>query len=124
MKGRKKTYTIFQLASAVVMILALLWLTVSTPFVYAAQQELAKHNKAVTSNPLSGAEEENNSNSFGNTTEEKKPSGGNSLSEEYLHDLHTDDQFISAVSQVHKSENDRIYTAFHGEVHVPPPNAA
>lgn len=125
MKGNKKTYTVFQLASAIVMILALLWLTVSLPFVYAAQQELAKHTKAATSSPLSLAEEETSSgNTLGNTTEEKKPSGNNNLSEEYLHNHCNDDHFISAISQIHKSENDRIYTAFHGEVHVPPPNIA
>ena len=124
MKGRKKTYTIFQLASAVVMILALLWLTVSTPFVYAAQQELAKHNKAVTSNPLSGAEEENNSNSLGNTTEEKIPADGNAATEEYLHNQYKDDYFCAEMLRSHECENMRIYIAFHSEILVPPPNAA
>ena len=40
-KGRKR-YNVFQLSSAVLMLIALLWLTVSAPFVYAAQQELTK----------------------------------------------------------------------------------
>lgn len=123
MKGRKKTYNVFQLASAVIMILALVWLTVSAPFVYASQQELAKQNKASTTNMLGNAEEETN-NSLGNTTEEKKPSGNNTISEEYLHHHHIDDNFISTISRFHKCENSGVYNAFHGEVHVPPPNAA
>jgi hypothetical protein len=123
MNRRKTTYSVFQLASAVVMIAALLWLTVSTPFVYASQQELAKQNKAASSGMLSGTEEET-SNSLGNSTEEKKPSGNNSFSEEYLHHHHIDDNFISTISTFHKCENSGVYNAFHGEVHVPPPNMA
>ena len=123
MKRNKRPYSIVQLASAVIMILALLWLTVSTPFVYASQQELAKQHKAASNSTLGGTEEET-SNSVGNTTEEKKPSGGTSVSEEYLHNHHTDDHFISPISQFHKSENAAVYNAFHGEVQVPPPNVA
>jgi hypothetical protein len=124
MTRTKKPYNVFQLASAVVMILALLWLTVSTPFVYASQQELAKQTKmADTTTDLGGNDEEAN-NSLGNTTEEKKPTGSTSLSEEYLHHHHIEDLFISPISQFHKTENAGVYTAFHGEVHVPPPNIA
>lgn len=124
MKKNKKTYSIFQLASALIMILALLWLTVSAPFVYASQQELAKQNKVASSSSDLGNTEEEAGNSLGNTTEEKKSSGSNSASEEYLHNHHTDDHFISPISQFHKSENAGVYNAFHGEVHVPPPNVA
>ena len=124
MKRNTKPYSIFQLASAVVMIMALLWLTVSTPFVYASQQELIKQHKGATnSSALVGTEEEA-ANSLGNTTEEKKPSSGSSLTEEYLHDNHIVDRFISPISQFHKCENARVYNAFHGEVQVPPPNRA
>ena len=122
MERNKKTYSVFQLASAVIMILALLWLTVSTPFVYASQQELAKQSK-VASTDFGTTEEETN-NSPSNTTEEKKPSGSSSVSEEYLHNHHSDDHRIAPGSQFHKSENTGVYNAFHGEVHVPPPNVA
>lgn len=117
MKRAKKPYTVLQLASAVVMILALLWLTISIPFVYVAQQQMS-----ITTTDL-GCEEEAG-NPLGNTTEEKKHSGSNSLSEEYLHHYHAEDLFISPIAQFHKSENAGVYNAFHGEVHVPPPNAA
>ena len=124
MKRTKKTYSVFQLTSAIVMIIALLWLTVSTPFVYAAQQDLAKHSKVMDSDNSSPCEEEETSSSLGNTTEEKKPSGGNSLSEEYLHHHHYDDNFFTIVSQKHKCENADVYVAYHGELLVPPPNVA
>lgn len=124
MKRTKKPYSVSQLASAVLMILALVWLTVSTPFVYASQQELARqHTIAGTAGNFGGCEEEPG-NALGNTTEEKKTSGGSSFSEEYLHNHHAEDLFISLISQFHKCENAGVYTAFHGEVHVPPPNVA
>lgn len=124
MKRNIKPYSFFQLASAVIMLLALLWLTVSTPFVYASQQELAKQNKAANASNMLGGNEEEAGNTIGNTTEEKKPSGGNSFSEEYLHDHHIEDHFISPIAQFHKCEDAGVYTAFHGEVQVPPPNVA
>ena len=105
------------------MIIALLWLTVSTPFVYAAQQESAKMGK-VTNSTESPCEEEDSSNSIGNTTEEKKPSGGNSFSEEYLHTHHFDESFITTISRKHKCENAGIYVAYHGELDAPPPDVA
>jgi hypothetical protein len=102
------------------MVLALLWLTVSTPFVFSRQQELAKQYKMIQS-PFSGSEEET-ANPFGNTTEEKAPSG-NSFSEEYLHDNHSGGHFFSVVVQYRKCEDAGIYIAYHGELLVPPPNA-
>ena len=123
MSKPRKIYNSFHLLSAVFMILALLWLTVSMPFVYASQQKLAKQDKIEnTGSPLAGNEEEA-ANPFGNTTEEKAP-GGNSLSEEYLHDHHSADYFFSIISQYHKCVNAGTYVAYHGELLVPPPNAA
>ncbi len=123
MKKNKRTYSVFQLVSAVCMILALLWLTVSAPFIYASQQEFAKQNQTAKADfPVSGNEEENNP--FGANTEEKAPSTSNSFSEEYLHDNHKAEYFFSIASQYHKCENAGTYVAFHGELLVPPPNVA
>jgi hypothetical protein len=116
MKRKKRTYSVLQLASAVTMILALLWLTISLPFVYESQQQ-------VNSSCVIGGTEEESGNTCGNNTEEKKPSG-NSVSEEYLHNHEVDDHFMSPIIQFHKSVNADVYTAFHGEVHVPPPNVS
>lgn len=122
MKRNRKIYSAFQLFSAVIMILALAWLTVSTPFVYACQQELAKqHKMEKAASPLAGTEEESAKPPAGGT-EEKTP-GSNSLSEEYMHDFHITSHFLIEVSQYHKSENSDVYIAFHGELLVPPPNS-
>ena len=73
--------------------------------------------------PLS-PDEEDASNPFGNSTEEKPHSGNSSisLSEEYLHDNHKAEYLFSITSSYHKAENADTYTAFHGELLVPPPN--
>ena len=69
----RKTFSVFQLASAVFMIAALLWLTISAPFVYAGQQKLAQQEKSTSFPVPLAANEEDTSNPFGNTTEEKAP---------------------------------------------------
>jgi len=120
MKGTKKIYSFSHLASAVFMIAALLWLTISAPFVFASQQQIAKQNKMVNSQSPVSANEEEGSN---NTAEHKAPSA-NSFSEEYLHDAHADEHFFSMDLQYHKCEDADTYIAFHGELLVPPPNAA
>jgi hypothetical protein len=123
MKKYQRIYNPYHLLSAVFMICALVWLTISAPFVYASMQEHAKQDKIENmGSPVSGNEEET-ANPFGNTTEEKAP-GNSSLSEEYLHDHHSTDCFFSIALQYHKCENADTYHAFHGELLVPPPNAA
>jgi FPC/CPF motif-containing protein YcgG len=125
MSKTRKKYKIAQLVSAVFMILALFWLTVSAPFVYSCMQNIAKQDKSTqaTSNIADNNEEET-ANPFGNSTEEKAAGGINSFSEEYLHDHHVTDDFFSIVAQYHKCEDAGTYVAFHGELLVPPPNAA
>lgn len=104
------------------MIVALLWLTISTPFVYRAQQALAsQQHKATDQSNCQGNEEE--SNPFGNSTEEKAPSAS-VVSEEFLHDCHLSHYFGIQTISFYKRENAGTYIAFHGELHVPPPNAA
>lgn len=120
MERTKNIYSILQKVSAVFMILALLWLTVSCPFVLASQHQLAKEGKITqTQSPPGGSEEENNP--FGANTEEKTP-GATSFSEEFLHAHHTAHHFPVTDPAYHKYENAGTYTAFHGELLVPPPN--
>lgn len=117
-------YNRFHGFSAILMTLALCWLTVSTPFVFIHQQEMAKQGNIVSAeNPLPPNEEEA-PNPFGNNTEEKAPNGSNSFSEEYLHDNHRSEYLFAIISQYHKGENAGTYIAFHGELLVPPPNQA
>ncbi|MGG9970861.1 hypothetical protein ACQ33O_03610 [Ferruginibacter sp. SUN002] len=122
MTKRKTTYTIFQKATAIFLMLNLLWLTVSTPFVAAAQQELAKQQK-VLATEASSSDDGNSEDCTNNNVEEKVPSSTN-LAEEFLHDHHITHHFFSVVSHYHKLENADNYIAYHGELHVPPPNAA
>jgi hypothetical protein len=127
MKKSRKPYTFFQKASSIFLMLVLLWLTVSTPFVIATQQELAKQQKAMSCNlPISDSEEEgtNSSDNNNNNIEEKVPNSGNSFSEEFLHVHHTTQDFGAKTARNYKFENSGTYIAFHGELHAPPPNAA
>jgi hypothetical protein len=119
MKERGKKYTFFQKISSVFLILTLCWLTVSAPFVAACQQQLAKQQK-VMCDPA-GCEDEANESDAGNNIEEKVP-GATNLAEEFLHHSHTEHHFISIISLHHKLEDAGSYTAFHGELLVPPPN--
>lgn len=125
MNRNQKPYNFFQLASSVFMILALLWLTISTPFVYNSQQnKIGKEKIALTQNSLADNNEEGSStNPFGNTTEEKNPNS-TSLTEEYLHDHYIHDHFFLVSSKSYKCENVDTYIAYHGELLVPPPNQA
>jgi hypothetical protein len=92
--------------------------------VFAAQQELAKQNQTKNAGTPLACNEEEATNPFGNNTEEKAPGSSSSFSEEYLHDHHINDQFISIALQFHKLENAGTYIAFHGELEVPPPDAS
>lgn len=125
MRKNHKTYSILQKASTVFMMLALLWLTISLPFVLSGQQEIAKQQHTENAGtPLTGNEEES-ANPFGNgnSTEEKAP-GNSSFSEEYLHDHHKEDGLLAAGRQYRSCEDARNYIAYHGEMLVPPPNVA
>lgn len=115
-----KYYSFLHRVSAICMMLALLWLTISAPFVFSAKQEIAQHH--TTCHGVPGATDEDSTNPFGNNTEEKAPTSGNSFSEEYLHDHSKTDAFYLIISRCHNCENSDTYNAFHGELLVPPPN--
>jgi hypothetical protein len=123
MKRTSKIYSAFQAASAVFMMLALLWLTISLPYVYESQQKMAKEAKStISDSSMADSSDEENSGPVG--AEEKNPNSNNSVSEEYLHDAHVEEYFFSASSQFYKCVSAGIYIAYHGELDVPPPDAA
>ena len=98
------------------MVLALAWLTISTPFVYADRersQELAKQINAAE-----GDEEC----AIPSTNEEKSESGINTLSE-YLHDLHTQDHPFDSIENYYKCHPANLYFSHHPECFSPPPEA-
>lgn len=112
-------YTRAQRVSSLLMILTLLWLTVSVSFVYASQVESKAEKKAMAAFPSENEEE--SANPFGNTTEEKNP-GSTSFSEEFLHHPADDNLFSFFSRSFSTGEHARLYVAFHGELLVPPPN--
>jgi hypothetical protein len=93
------------------MILALIWLTVSTPFVYAGQQAMKETQKSSSLN---------DTNPFSNTTEEKSESGVNTLSE-YLHEIHNIEHIPVLLVKNYESHRCSIYFDFHPELISPPP---
>jgi hypothetical protein len=117
------TYNIYHFCSAIFMILALLWLSVSAPFVFASQKHADSSTCCPTQPPFAGAGDENNS-PAGNTTEEKTPKSVNNFSEEYLHDDHRPDHLSLINLQFFKNQDAGIYHAYHGEPLVPPPDFA
>jgi hypothetical protein len=122
MLNYRKIYTLKHKLSAVFMMVALLWLTVSTPFVFAASQKMAKEIKTEKKQlPATDTEEE--STPLGNNTEEKAPNT-NTFSEEFLHNHPESHYFLSKTSSYNKCADAATYVAFHGELLVPPPNAA
>jgi hypothetical protein len=100
---------------------ALLWLTISAPFVQASQKYFDRYHSDTRS--LTDKAEEDSTNPFGNNTEEKAPSSTN-FSEEYLHDDEESHDFGINVSLLHHSQDAGTYIAYHGELLVPPPNKA
>lgn len=111
----KRAGTILSIA---LMLFALLWLTVSTPFVYAAQQ--ASQQQALNNAALE--QDEDSLNPFTNTTEEKTESGANTLSE-YLHDTCMQVQHTIPPSTYTDERPFLAYSIFNGELISPPPEA-
>jgi hypothetical protein len=123
---KAKTYLRFQIGSAIFMMIALAWLTISAPFILESQKQLAKSSissSEETQSPLSGNEEESGK-PLGSNIEEKAPKTFNTFSEEYLHDHYRSGHLVSLSLQYHKHKNADIYIAYHGEPLVPPPNVA
>jgi hypothetical protein len=123
MKKNRQTYLFSQKASAVFLMLALFWLTISTPFVCEFQQEMAKLKmEKQQTTPAAGDEE--TANPLGNSTEEKTVTNGSNFSEEYMHDHSAVHYIFIEIARFHKLINSETYIAFHGELLVPPPNMA
>ena len=103
--------------------LTLAFLTVSLPFVYHAKQ-IADIETSSDPNTTIGENEEDNDNPFANTTEEKPATSISVGSEEYLHELHSEEQYLAALSKEYLTLDVSIYNAFVGELISPPPDAA
>lgn len=125
----KKGITTYQLRhhlTSILMLVTLLWLTVSTPFVVSAQLKAEKQKTALVSaasaDQNDDADDEQSCTALGGATEEKTSNGFNTLSEEYLH---TDNELfhLAELSLNHtRTHTFAEYVAFHGEMLCPPPN--
>ena len=115
MTRNKTTYSIRQIFSGLFMIATLLWLTVSTPFVFKAQQEQKKEAK-------NQSKQNDNTNPFSNTTEEKNESSVNTLSE-YLHEPPALETNFIMLTRLYKLYSSKIYFEHHPELLSPPPEA-
>ncbi|RYY98495.1 MAG: hypothetical protein EOO11_07885 [Chitinophagaceae bacterium] len=114
MHTRKHTYNLLHRVSSLLMMLALLWLSVCTPFVYAAQLDV----KAATEQQ---ADADDNA-PLTNTNEEKTESG-TSLLQEYLHEpLHLHHHFDTDIAEFHRYAADD-HVSYHPEFVAPPPEA-
>ncbi len=97
--------TIINQASAIFLVLALVWFSVGITFNSCSQPfDILNNIESTTDTP-----------------EEKIPPS-NLFSEEYMHEHHMPHFFIDITAAVHFIEDARNYPAFHGELLVPPPN--
>jgi hypothetical protein len=104
-------FSLKSVISSLFMIIALLWLTVSIPFVFASQQTQQKEIQK-----QAGADK----NPFSTTTEEKNESSVSSLSE-YLHDLNSMNHHFIVLKRIYKCHTSDLYYAYHPELLSPPP---
>ena len=119
---KKSVYTTRARAYAVLMILTLLWLTVSIPVVFDAQQELAQQETKSNLSDNAFPAENDDANPYSGSTEEKTPASGN-LSEEYIHGSNSH-SFAAIVKMSYDNHHSsELYIAFHGDLHCPPPNS-
>ncbi|HRE50934.1 MAG TPA: hypothetical protein PK339_05925 [Flavitalea sp.] len=106
--------------------LTLIWLTVSLPFALAAKQSIQAKQQVEKENSSKEQQEKTDSSGFANT-EEKTSNSNNSISsmtEEYLHDHHADEEYFRLLSRKYAQESVSIYIAFYGELISPPPDQA
>jgi len=99
--------------SSLFMMMALLWLTISTPYVFASQQAQQKEIQKQAANT-------EDRNPFSTTTEEKNESSVSTLSE-YLHDLNSMSHHFIVLTRIYRCHAPDVYYAFPPELISPPP---
>jgi len=123
-----KGYTcniLFRWASGIFMMLVLLWLTVSTPFISEFQQQMADREKDLHKDCGGNCREKDVATAcipFANITEEKTESSASiTFSEEYTHDHHEQLTNLDDILKHAKCRHSALYIAFQGELLSPPP---
>ena len=119
MKHSRKQAKTRRVVSSVFLMLTLIWLTVSLPFI---SQSREGAGCAATAFNFAGDCEDETEKSIPNTAEEKTPNNANPLSEEYLHSAHPFEPHPDLLSKQYRPEASEIYLTFHGELISPPPD--
>lgn len=117
MKKGKQIYTFRHIASSLLMLAMLAWLTVCLPLV----NQSAKSGKAQTGQTSQDSKTDN-SNPLNNTNEEKSESGTSLLSE-YIHEVPVMERHFILLSSVFRGHPSDLYIAFHPDMIIPPPEA-
>jgi hypothetical protein len=103
------------------LMLALVWLSVCTPYVYKFQQKVKLEKQAVA-DAGADTDSEDGGNPLTNTNEEKSESGPNTL-QEYLHEpLHLEHPSMEQINEYGHFEQ-KASVAYHPELISPPPEA-
>jgi hypothetical protein len=104
--------------AAITMLLALLWLTISTPFVFASKQAKQQHAKQMQAESSCG--ECVDDDAPVNQPEEKSEKGVSALSE-YLHAHDFAIKQLIFHLQHNKCHSTELYFAYHPDLFSPPP---
>lgn len=115
MKRSQQAGSLKHIAYSVLMIFTLLWLTVSTPFVYQADQVQKKLSRQSNQQSQAG-------NLFSNITEEQNENSVNTLSE-YLHETQLVNSHFVTVTRLYNHYPSIIVPQHHPELLSPPPEA-
>lgn len=113
MKTSRNTYSLACRASSLLMMLALVWLSVSMPFVYSGLKQM-QHIAKMAESP------EETANPLSNTTEEKTEQGNGNVSE-FLHASQEIDHPYYDNRSMLKYHSCAEYSVFHPELVSPPP---
>ncbi len=120
MQKSRSYYTVFHQVASAFLITALLWLTVSAPFVFRAQLAQKEQQKAAAG-MSAPSDRSDDGNPLNNTTEEKAPSTL-SVNEEFIHHTDYNSHPWFSIVRHHSQFDSPVYRAYHGEPLCPPPN--
>jgi hypothetical protein len=104
---------------SIFLMLALLWMTISTSFVYFP---VAEKNPGNMEQPVKKQSGDQAGNPFSNSTEEKAPSTI-TITEEYIHHTEHHEHPWFSINKCYGFYSLSAYVAWHGEPLCPPPNA-
>jgi hypothetical protein len=121
MRSASFTYNTRNILSSVLMIMTLVWLTISLPLVTKYQQAVAAEK--ISQHKTDNREKKDAGNPFASTTEEKNPNSSNTIAEEFLHESCFQPEHLPLPVKYNKCIHPAVYVAFHGELLSPPPEA-